>query len=113
MEVLDDPTRKFASSVFVRLEVLPKALYQKDRDEVEFYNAFFDSVAHWAQPIDGVVTTAYDEAAKWGLSAVDALHVAAASFLKAGELVTTERREKPLHRATSVRVCTIHSGTEG
>ena len=113
MEVLDDPTREFASSTFVQLEVLPKALYRNDQYEVDFYDTFFRSVTHWAQPIDGVVTTAHEEGAKWGLSAVDALHVAGAKFLEANELVTTERREKPLHRATSVRVFTIHSGTKG
>ncbi len=41
MEVLDDPDRAFASSVFVRLEVLPKALYNNSRVEAEFYEAFF------------------------------------------------------------------------
>jgi hypothetical protein len=29
MEVLDDPNNRFASSAFVRLEVLPKAVFHK------------------------------------------------------------------------------------
>jgi len=45
---------------------------------------------------------------EFGLSAVDALHVAAAELAGADELVTTEKRDKPLPRVTSVRVVSIH-----
>lgn len=37
MQVLDDPDREFVSSPFLRLEVLPKAVYGKRQAEVEFY----------------------------------------------------------------------------
>lgn len=43
MEILDDPHRVFMTSDFVRLEVLPKATYHKNNDEVAFYEAFFDA----------------------------------------------------------------------
>jgi len=43
MAVLDDPDRLFASSDFVRLEVLPKAVFNRRADEAEFYTAFFSS----------------------------------------------------------------------
>ena len=108
MEVLDDPDRAFASSAFIRLEVLPKALYYKNHNEAEFYEAFFAEVSHWAEPIERVTADGYSEAVKVGLSAIDALHVAAAAAVGADELVTTERHGKPIHRATSVSVRTIH-----
>jgi len=108
VEVLDDPDRAFASSVFVRLEVLPKALYNNNRAEAEFYEAFFAAVSHWAEPIERITADAYPEAVKSGLSAVDALHIAAAVAVGADELVTTEKHGKPIHRATSVSVRTIH-----
>jgi predicted nucleic acid-binding protein len=109
MAVLDDPNRSFASSNFVRLEVLPKALFNKRPREAEFYDEFFRAVLHWPHDTDVVVTGAYEIAVKFGLAAMDALHVAAALSIGADELVTTEKRGKPLHRMTEVRVRSIHS----
>jgi predicted nucleic acid-binding protein len=51
-------------------------------------------------------------AAKYGLSAVDAIHAAAALMSKATGIITTERATKPLHRLTEVRVTTIHRDSE-
>ena len=45
MAILDDPDRSFASSEFVRLEVLPKALFNRKSDEAEFYFEFFHAVS--------------------------------------------------------------------
>ena len=45
MAILDDPNRSFASSNFVRLEVLPKALFNRKTTEAEFYNEFFRAVS--------------------------------------------------------------------
>lgn len=107
-EVLDDPERTFASSDFVRLEVLPKAVYNRSRNEVSFYEAFFEAVSHWAGPVDRIVETALAEAKAAGLNAMDALHVTAAVAAGASELVTTEKPDKPIHRATSVAVRSVH-----
>jgi hypothetical protein len=107
MEVLDDPTRTFASSVFVRLEVLPKPLFHKRRDEASFYRSYFAGVTRWAEPINSEARRAYMEGVKNGLSAIDALHVAAAIVAGARELVTVERASSPLCRVTSVAVRTI------
>jgi hypothetical protein len=41
MAILDDPGRTFASSEFIRLEVLPKAVFNTKAKETEFYTAFF------------------------------------------------------------------------
>ncbi|WP_334951383.1 hypothetical protein [Nostoc sp.] len=38
---------------------------------------------------------------------MDALHVAAALSVGAEELVTTEKRTKPMHRVTSINVVSI------
>lgn len=107
MAILDDPEREFASSEFVRLEVLPKAIYHQQTAEVEFYQAFFAAVAHWASPPEQIVQAAYDEACRSGLSAIDALHVAAAVALDADELVTTEKPSRPLHRTTAIKIVSI------
>jgi hypothetical protein len=110
MEVLADPERSFASSAFVRLEILPKALYNRNQAEAEFYEAFFSAVSHWATPADEIVARAYTEAVNAGLSAVDGLHVAAATLVMADEIVTTEKKSKPIHRVKSIPVSTIQPG---
>jgi len=49
-------------------------------------------------------------AAKHALSAVDAIHGAAALGLDAKRPIATERKSKPLHRVTEIQVTTIHPG---
>jgi hypothetical protein len=41
MRVLDDPERSFASSLFVKLETLPKSEHFRRRGEVELYESYF------------------------------------------------------------------------
>jgi predicted nucleic acid-binding protein len=109
MKILDDPNREFVSSAFLRLETLPKAIYYKNQDEIEFYETFFNAVVEWALPLDAIVQQAYLEASSLGLAAIDALHVSAAIALHADELVTTKKREKPMHRVTSFKVISLLS----
>jgi predicted nucleic acid-binding protein len=112
MQILDDPAREFVASPFLKLEVLPKAVYEKRQAEVEFYEAFFAAVRHWVTKIDRVVKAAQQHAQTKGLAALDALHIAAAIAAGVDELVTTEKPGKPLHRVTEVRIVSIH-GTNG
>jgi predicted nucleic acid-binding protein len=107
---LDDPQRTFVGSAFVRLEVLPKPMYLKRQDEVTFYTAFFSAVVAWAPVTAELLDHAYRLAASYGLSAVDALHVAAALAIQADELVTTERPEKPIHRVAGLKVTSLFKG---
>lgn len=106
-ELLDDDNREFASSDFVKLELLPKAVYNKKETELSFYEAFFESVKHWADLDGALVRKAIDEAEHAGLNAMDALHVAAAVAVGSSELVTTERPEKPIHRVNSIKIQSI------
>lgn len=107
-QVLDDPNRSFASSPFLRLEVLPKARFHKKFGEVYFYESFFEAVERWAVPDSVLVSQAQSLASRFGLSAIDALHVAAALSVGADEILTTERLEKPIHRVTEIRVRSLH-----
>jgi predicted nucleic acid-binding protein len=108
LEVLDDPKREFASSVFLKLEVLPKAVWYRNTVEVQSYETFFASVEHWAEVSEDLAVEAYQIAAAAGLAALDALHVAAAIAVGAEELVTTEGAEKPIHRVQGIAVVSIH-----
>ena len=108
LNVLSDPDREYASSPFVRLEVLPKPMYLRREIEVRFYNAFFSSVSRWVESVDDVVERAYRIATSNGLNGIDALHVAAAVLVGADELVTTEKAGKPIHRVTDIVVVSLY-----
>jgi hypothetical protein len=106
MDILDDPNRIFASSIYVKLEVLPKAIYHKQSDESDFYNEFFKSVKHWAAH-EKLPDKALKEAAVSGLNGIDALHVVAAHSVKADEFITVERPTSPLFRTKLVKVVSL------
>lgn len=93
MTALDDPAREYMSSDFVRLEVFSKAVFQKNFDEVEFYNVFFAAVRRMVRSSASLVREAQIEAERAGLSAVDALRVAAARRANAVEFVTVEKQQ--------------------
>lgn len=107
-QVLGEPLRSFASSPFVRLEVLPKATFHKRSDEISFYGSFFAAVERWAEPDSALIENAESLASHFGLSALDALHVAAALSVGAEELLTTEGMRKPIHRVAGIRVRSLH-----
>lgn len=107
LSVLADPERVFVSSVFVRLEVLPKAVYNRRIAECAFYEEHFKAVTKWSAPSEVVVALAHEEAVRHGLSAMDALHIAAASNAGAEELITVEKMGRPMHRTGLVTVRSI------
>lgn len=106
--MLDDPDARFASSIFVRLEVLPKAIYNRRAAEAQFYETYFAAANAWAEVTPPFVQLAFDLATTFGLSAMDALHVAAAISVGADELVTSERASNPLLRVRMLPIRTIH-----
>ena len=105
--VLTDSARTFASSPFVRLELLPKPLYFQRAEEAAFYREFFRHVSVWARVNDDLLIAAYREAITTGAAAVDALHVAAAKQVEADEFVTAESPTKPIFRTTNLSVVSI------
>src|SRR2546423_7456054 len=106
LDLIDDPSREFVSSIFLQLEILPKATFYKRDSERRFYEAFFRAVRHWAPPRD-VCDLALEIATESGLAALDALHVAAAVTTGAEQLVTTELPTKPLYRTRRLAVIAI------
>lgn len=107
ISILDDNKRLFCSSCFVRLEILAKAQYNKQHTEVEFYQSFFSGCTFWANALDIIVDLAEDLASNYGLNALDALQAASAIYLKADELITTEKLTKPLHRIREITIISI------
>jgi predicted nucleic acid-binding protein len=109
LTILEDPNREFASSIFIKLEVLPKAIYNNRISEVSFYEAYFNAVSYWATDIDKIIQGAYSEVCESGLGAMDALHVTAALSVGAVEFITNEKPEKSIHRTKTVKVISIWS----
>jgi predicted nucleic acid-binding protein len=105
--ILDDPARVFVSSDYIRMEVLPKALYHRQSQEVLLYERFFSRAVQIVAPSVSLLVQAYTEACTFGLSALDAFHMAAAKFCGAEEFLTTERPTTPLFRVTGIVIKTI------
>lgn len=105
--ILDNDQREFIASCFVRLEILAKAKYHKQQDEVIFYESFFASCKFWANDLEKIVELAEEIAKKYGLNALDALHIASAISVNADEFITTEKTTKPLHKVTEITVISI------
>jgi len=109
LRFFEDPTRELVLSKLVRLETIPQASYHKRREEIEFYEACFQCVSIWIEVDQNLVAKAERLASKYGLHAIDALHVAAAVQAGAQEFITTERTTKPLYRVTELRVLRLDS----
>ncbi|MDP8238597.1 MAG: hypothetical protein P9X24_05875 [Candidatus Hatepunaea meridiana] len=108
-EILDDKDRIFATSIYVKLEVLPKSVFYRYYQETRFYNEFFKNTRIWAIPTIELLERAYDEAVMSGLSAIDAIHIVSAVSIGTDEFVTSEKISKPIHRTELISVVSIQS----
>jgi hypothetical protein len=87
----------------VRLEVLPKAIFNKQADETRFYERFF-ARAVVAADLKAILALGEKEGARSGVGSMDSLHIAAAHLLKADAFLTTEKPNKPIYRSSLVKV---------
>ncbi len=101
LALLEDPERRFLTSDFLRLEVLPKAIYYRRPAEVALYERYF-TTAQFIPVSAALVVQAHTEACLFGLSALDALHITFAKAGRAEEFITTERPNAPLFRVTGI-----------
>jgi hypothetical protein len=60
--ILDDPERVFVTSDYIRMEVLPKALYHRQSQEVLLYERFFSQAVQIVAPSASLMRQAYTEA---------------------------------------------------
>ena len=109
LRVLEDPSRQFASSQLAKLELLPKPVFEKRPIETAFYRAHFQE-AIAMQPLDEELgQEAQRLAERYGLAAVDALHLSAALRSGAQEFYTSEKPGKPMFRVKELKVISLHS----
>jgi predicted nucleic acid-binding protein len=109
LSIMEDSQRQFVISQLTKLELLAKPTFEKRPMEKAFYNAHFEE-AIAIQPLDKALgIEAQVLAERYGLAAMDALHIAAASRLGAHEFFTTERSEKPMFRVKELKIISLHS----
>jgi predicted nucleic acid-binding protein len=107
MAVLSDTNRVFLTSVFVQLEIIPQARFNRRERELAFYMKFF-SRCHKVAASDELVALSINIRSDIrGLGALDALHLAAAIQGGADELVTSEGRTKPMFSCSALTVTSI------
>lgn len=106
-EVLDDENRCFVSTIYVKMEVLPKATYFGNQEEVDFYNDYFANVHEWVSSDENLLQLAFQNASNYGLSCIDALHTTAAFLAGIDEFITTEKITSTIHRATFINIVSI------
>ena len=109
LKIMNDPSRAFIVSPFLYLETVPMALHFKQEGEIAFFKTYFDNASLWVNDMEAMIQIAQDESARHGLKALDALHVAAAYLGKAGVLIALEKKTKPMHRTSLVRVAYLES----
>lgn len=108
LELMEDSSREFYTSQLVKLELLPKACYHRQAAEIEFYQTHFEA-AKSEEPLTlELGEHALRLASKYGIAAVDALHVAAAIRQGAEEFITTEKPDKPIFRVKEVRIKSLY-----
>ncbi len=104
---LADPSREYVTSEYVRLEVLPKATFHGQTEEVAFYNLFFATTTRSIPTSEALLKYALEEACKTGIQGLDAVHIACAVFAGAEEFITSEKTNKPIHRTKLIKTVSI------
>jgi predicted nucleic acid-binding protein len=95
--ILEDTARTFVVSDYLWLETVPKVVYNKQYDQAAYIDGFFHD-AEFVPASAAIIVQAKAIAARYGLAAMDALHVACAIAGGADELVTFEKPVKPFFR---------------
>jgi predicted nucleic acid-binding protein len=108
LQILEEADRVFLTSPFIHLEVVPKAIFYRKLLEQLFYEKYFGR-ATWFRDIVRIEGLARTEAARRGLGAMDALHLAAARLTNAEQFITTEKPNKAIHRSSLVKVVYLFS----
>ncbi len=97
-DILNDPDREFVITDFLKLELLPNPTLNNRVDEVNFYKDFFNNAVQALEFTPAKTSEALELACKYGLTAVDALHLQTAIDAKVCEFITVEKTTKPFFR---------------
>ena len=108
MAVLDDMKREFIFSEVLRLEIMPKTLFHKNKEESQFYEEIFlkGKIITWST---ASLNRAYEIASRYNLSALDSIHIATALDSKVDEFITTENGTKPMHKVHNLKTISLYT----
>ncbi len=87
---------------------MTKPIWNKNTDELNFYEEYFKTVNSWVDNFAQMNDEAMRLGGKYGLGAMDALHIAASHLTKVDEFITAERPTSPLSRVKEFTVLSIH-----
>ena len=110
LSILDDPNRMLVVSDYLRLEVLPKPMFHKRQEEVQFMETVFEKAENW-ETSPKLTRLSLELAAKYDIAPIDALHVGTAVVAGVDELVTLEKPTKPICKVKEVAVKSASSDT--
>ncbi len=109
ISLMQDAEREFYTSLIIRLEVIPRATFHRQAEELKFYNAYF-SRTKAEEPLSAELgRDASELACKHGLSAADALNIAAALRQGVQEFITSELPAKPMFRVPGIKITSLHT----
>ena len=106
LAVLDDPDRMLLVSDALWLEVMPKAIYQKQQGEMAFYQSIFARAEHCPWRLD-VLQQAHGLAQRYGIAAMDSIHVATALAAGADEFISGEKPTRPMFRVREMPMISL------
>jgi len=106
--ILDDSSRSFVGSHFLRLETLPKPRFHRRADEVRFIEDFLAACGEHVAIDDALLADAEMLASRYDLSPMDALHASAALRAKVDEFLTLEKPERPLCRIEELPTTSLY-----
>ena len=109
LAVMEDGSREFCTAQLVKLELLPKPAFFKQKLETEFYGTYFAQVEHEEPLSEALGKEAMALASTHGIAAADALNLCAALRLGAEEFITSEKPGKPMFSVAGIRVISLHS----
>lgn len=111
LAVLDDTNREFIAVAFVALETIPKPTFTKREKQAILFQAFFDEAPLHAEVSSKITTLAIQLASEYDITPMDALIVSSAIIGSADELITMEKRTKPMFRVKAVKITSLQSPT--
>jgi predicted nucleic acid-binding protein len=104
--ILEDPERALVVSDALWLEVMPKPLHHQQHEECGFYEAVFAAAERSPWQID-VLYQAHDLAQRYGMAAMDAIHVATAIAAEIDEFVSGEKQSKPMFQVRELTTVSL------
>ncbi len=106
LTVLDDLDRTLLVSDALWLEVMPKAIYLKQQGERAFYQSIFERAEHCPWRLD-VLQQARGLAQRYGIAAMDSIHVATALAAGADEFISGEKPTRPMFRVREIPMISL------